>query len=259
MKLYSCILTQNDCYKRGRTIKPKGVMVHSTGGNNPNISRYVGPDDGILGYNRFGNHWNVSGLPVCVHAFIGKVADGTIATYQTLPWNHRAWHCGGSGNNTHISFEVCEDGLDDPDYFAKTYREAVELTAMLCKEYNLDPMADGVILCHADGYQRGTASNHGDVNHWWPKAGKTMSDFRRDVYNEMNETIAEEEPNTVTQDQFNKMMENWLTARGALDVSGWAEPELNQAKALGITDATRPQSFATRQEVAIMIARSMEQ
>ena len=54
------------------------------------------------------------------------------------------------------------------------YQEAVELTALLCREYGLDPLRDGVVLCHAEGHKRGVASNHGDVLHWWPKFGKTM-------------------------------------------------------------------------------------
>ena len=117
-------------------------MVHSTGANNPWLKRYVGPDDGLLGKNQYNNHWNQPmDREVCVHAFIGKLADGTIATYQTLPWDHRGWHCGsgskGSGNNTHISFEICEDGLTDSAYFNKVYNEAVELCAYLCKQYGL--------------------------------------------------------------------------------------------------------------------------
>ena len=86
MNLHRLILTENDCYKAGRTIAPQGVMVHSTGANNPNLRRYVGPDDGLLGANHNGNHWNRSGIDACVHAFIGKLSDGSIATYQTLPW-----------------------------------------------------------------------------------------------------------------------------------------------------------------------------
>ena len=39
MELHSCILTNNDCYRRGLTIVPKGVMVHSTAANNPYIKR----------------------------------------------------------------------------------------------------------------------------------------------------------------------------------------------------------------------------
>ena len=181
MKLYELIFTNNDCYKSERKITPKGVMVHSTGANNPNLKRYVGPDDGLLGKNKYDNHWNKSGISKCVHAFIGKLADGSVATYQTLPWDHRGWHCGAAGNNTHISFEICEDNLADADYFGKVYREAVELTAFLCEKYNLDPMADGVVICHKEGNQRGIASNHGDVMHWFPKHGKSMDTFREDV------------------------------------------------------------------------------
>lgn len=195
MKLIRCILTGNDCYQTNRAIKPKGVMVHSTGANNPDLKRYVQPlaGDGDyatlvaqLGINGNGNHWNRGGLDVCVHGFIGRLADGSIATAQTLPWNHRGWHAGtgtsgGSANNTHISFEICEDNLTDPDYFRRVYREAVELTAYLCKQYGLDPLADGVVICHSEGYRRGIASGHADVEHWFPRHGKSMDDFRRDV------------------------------------------------------------------------------
>ena len=60
MNLHSCILTGNDCYKSDRWITPAGVMVHSTGANNPNLRRYVQPDDGLLGTNPNGNDWNRS-------------------------------------------------------------------------------------------------------------------------------------------------------------------------------------------------------
>ena len=41
MNLLTCMLTANDCYKTNQWIKPKGVMVHSTGANNPTLKRYV--------------------------------------------------------------------------------------------------------------------------------------------------------------------------------------------------------------------------
>lgn len=186
MNLRKLILTNNACYKAGKTIAVKGIMVHSTGANNPNLKRYVGPDDGLLGVNQYNNHWNAPmDRQVCVHAFIGKLASGAIATYQTLPWNHRGWHGGsgskGSVNDTHIGFEICEDGLTDVTYFNKVYQEAVELCAYLCKEYKLDPMADGVIIGHYEGHARGLASNHGDPKNWFPKHGKSMDTFRAAV------------------------------------------------------------------------------
>ena len=202
------MLTANDCYKAGRTITPKGVMVHSTGANNALVARYVQPVEGEkdeaqlkaeIGGNRNANDWNNPGLDVCTHAFVGKLADGGVGTVQTLPWNHRGWHAGtgtsgGSANNTHIAFEICEDDLTDEGYFRKVYQEAVELTAMLCKTYNLNPLADGVVICHSEGYQRGVASNHADVMHWFPKFGKSMDTFRADVSKAMTPAQVKPQP-----------------------------------------------------------------
>ena len=195
MNLIQCYLKENDCYKAGRTITPKGVMVHSTGANNPKVARYVQPADSdpnkeelleAIGTNKNKNDWNHGDLDVCTHAFIGKLADNSVGTVQTLPWNRRGWHAGNgtsgkSANDTHIAFEICEDALTSATYFNKVYQEAVELAAMLCKQYNLNPLADGVVICHSEGYQRGVASNHADVMHWFPKHGKSMDTFRSDV------------------------------------------------------------------------------
>lgn len=193
MNLRKLILTNNDCYKAGKKIVPKGIMVHSTGANNPWLKRYIAPNDGLIGENTYCTHWNTprpGGRQVCVHAFIGKLADGSIATYQTLPWNHRGWHAGGTANNTHIGFEICEDGLTDSVYFNNVYREAVELCSYLCKEYGL---TEKDIICHSEGHKLGIASNHGDVMHWFPKHGKTMNTFREDVKEMLNKNQKSEE------------------------------------------------------------------
>ena len=173
MNLRKLIFTNNACYKAGRTITVKGIMVHSTGANNPNLRRYVGPDDGLLGKNQYNNHWNQDkpdGRQVCVHGFIGKLADGSIATYQTLPWNHRGWHGAsgskGSVNDSHTSFEICEDGLTDKAYFNAIYKEATELCAYLCKEYNLDPMADGVIITILASYAQEESRSVSENQKW---------------------------------------------------------------------------------------------
>ena len=179
MNLHKLIFTNNACYKAGRRITPKGIMVHSTGANNPWLKRYVGPDDGLLGKNQYNNHWNQPmDREVCVHGFIGKLADGSVATYQTLPWDYRGWHAGGSANDTHISFEICEDDLTDADYLNKVYHEAVDLCVYLCGLYGL---TEQDIICHCEGHDLGIASNHADVLHWWPKHGKNMDTFRADV------------------------------------------------------------------------------
>ena len=174
-------------YTAGRKITVKGLMLHSVGCSQPKASVFI-------------NSWNSPSYDnACVHGFIDG-NDGTV--YQTLPWNHRGWHCGsgskGSGNNTHIGVEMCEPAcirytsgsnftcsdLSTARSVAKrTYEAAVELFAMLCKQYNLNPAADGVVISHREGHSRGIASNHGDPEHLWKGLGLgyTMDGFRKDV------------------------------------------------------------------------------
>jgi len=230
MNLRKLILTENACYKAGGKIVPKGIMVHSTGANNPYLKRYVGPDDGLLGKNLYGNHWNKDkpdGRSVCVHAFIGKLSDGTIATYQTLPWNHRGWHAGASANDTHIGFEICEDNLINPSYFATIYKEATELCAFLCKQYNL---TEKDIICHSEGYKLGIASNHSDVMHWFPKHGKSMDSFRTEVGRLLKIQATEQ----ATNDEPKRL---YRVQVGAYSVKANAEAMLAKVKAAGFKDA----------------------
>lgn len=187
MKLVEAFMTRNPCYRARKKIKIKGIMLHSVGCPQPRASVFIG-------------NWNQESFDdACVHAFIDG-NEGTV--YQTLPWDHRGWHCAsgkkGSGNNTHIGVEMCEPDCikyvggatfvcSDVEaaraVVKRTYEAAVELFAYLCEKYRLDPMADGVVISHREGYVRGIASNHGDPEHLWAQLGLgyTMDGFRRDV------------------------------------------------------------------------------
>lgn len=183
MTLVQSFLTQNPCYTAGRKITVRGLMLHSVGCPQPSAEAFI-------------RNWNRPDFKsACVHAFVDG-NDGTV--YQTLPWDHRGWHCGGSGNNTHIGVEMCEppcirytggstftcSDLTVARAVARTtYQAAVELFAMMCQQFSLDPLADGVILSHREGHARGIASNHGDPEHLWTQLGLsyTMDGFRADV------------------------------------------------------------------------------
>lgn len=182
MEITRYYLTENRCYKAGKRMTPKGIVVHSTGANNPNLCRYIGPDDGVIGPNKYGNHWNQASSSKCVHAMIGKDKNGVVRCYQTLPWDYRPWGCGsgskGSYNNTHIQFEMLEDDLTDAAYFAKAYDLAVSLCAYLCKAYGIPT---GAIVSHKEAHDAGYASNHGDPHTWFTRQGKTMAAFRAAV------------------------------------------------------------------------------
>ena len=202
-----CMQTQSNCYKGTRKMTVLGVLWHSTGANNKTLKRYIQPSNTkpaadtyskaewlkILGTNTNKNDWNHISRDAGLNCWIGTLADGTVTTVQTMPWDYRPWGCGsgskGSCNTGWIQFEICEDGLTDKTYFNKVYKEACEITAYLCKLYNIDPngsvTVNGVkvptILCHADSHKLGMGSNHGDINHWFPKHGKSMATARADV------------------------------------------------------------------------------
>lgn len=190
MKITEKILTKNPCYKAGKTIKVKGLMLHSVGCPQPSAMAFI-------------KSWNTESSKVCVHGFIDGNTGGV---YQTLPWDHRGWHCGSTANGTHIGIEMCEpdcikytsgakftcsDKTRATKIVERTYKSAVELFAYLCKEYALDPLAEGVILSHSEGYKKGLASNHADPEHLWKglKLPYTTDGFRGDVKAAMNSTI----------------------------------------------------------------------
>ena len=180
MNLKKNYLTESGCYKAGKHITVKGLMLHSVGCPQPKADVFM-------------KNWNRADANACVHAIVEP--DGDV--YQLLPWEHRGWHCGGGANNTHIGVEMTEpatiryaggaswaetgDGENTKAHVLATYRYAVELFAHLCQQFGLDPMADGVVISHSEGCKRGIASNHGDVEHLWSKFGLSMGQFRKDI------------------------------------------------------------------------------
>lgn len=223
MNIVQSILTKNPCYTAGNKITVKGLMLHSVGCPQPSAQVFIGL-------------WNDPNYnAACVHGFIdGNTGD----VYQTLPWNHLGWHGGGSSNYTHIGVEMCEPACikykpnsatftcsDVPAAKAvvqRTYDTAVQLFAHLCKQFNLDPLADGVIVSHKEGNKRGIASNHGDPEHIWDQLGMgyTMNTFRKAVKAAMKDS--NEEADVIYRVQI-----------GAYSVKSNAEAQLARVKAAG--------------------------
>lgn len=177
--------TKNGAYTCGQTIKVGGLMLHSYG--------CPQPDPNVLARN-----WNKSSAGACVHEHIGKdEVIETLPCMETKGKARRGWHCGRSGNDTHLSAEMTEpatirytsganfvelgDGSNTKAHVLATYKNAVAEFAAWCTFHGLNPLADGVILSHAEGHKRGIASGHADVEHIWKHFGLTMDQFRKDV------------------------------------------------------------------------------
>ena len=194
MKIYKHYLTKNRCYKRYAKMRMKGIVVHSTGCNNRNVTRYV--DMKELG-TVSSNHWNKSdsSLSKCVNGIIGysQTLKKAVAV-QTLPNDCKPWGCGsgrrGSYNNDHFQFEICEENCTDEKYFKQAWTLAVQWCAKLCKEYDI-PV--NKIVSHAEAHDAGYASNHGDADSYFAHFGKTMKDFRTDVQKELKDVSTSKE------------------------------------------------------------------
>ncbi len=188
-----CLHTESACYRAAQAAHPVGIVLHSTGVNNPSLKRYVQPsaDDPrreellqLLGKNRNGNSWN-RGVKKSAHYLIGRLQDGTPATVQILPEEISAWGVGkgkkGSYNYdpvAHLQIEICEDGGKDAAYCLSSYGEAVALCADICQRKG---WGAEVIVSHKEAHKAGYGSSHKDPEHWFKRHGLSMTTFREDV------------------------------------------------------------------------------
>lgn len=228
MNLIKLYQKQSTWYKGTTTGVPVGVCFHDTGCNNTTLKRYVQPNDNDpdraemlakIGYNPNRNDWNHCQQNAGVNAWIGRLADGTIATVQAGPWNYRPWGVGsgwrGSLNGDKndpdakfwLQFEICQDNRGSYPYFESVYFEAVELAAYWCKMFGFDPHGTvrykgvdvPVITCHQDSYKLGFGANHSDILDWFPKFGISMDELRDDIAKAMERvTVPGEEEKPVT-------------------------------------------------------------
>lgn len=186
MDIIRAYAVKNLCYITAQKMKPAGIVVHSTGVNNPNLNRYVDCQEEV-GVNKYNNHWNTAtpeGRRVCVHAFIGYDKDKNVRVAEILPLNICCWGVGNGTNGSYnyspayIQFEICEDDLQNEVYYRKAFAVATEYVAHLCKEYGLS--AD-MVISHKEAHKKGYGSNHCDPEHWMKNYGETMDDFRNAV------------------------------------------------------------------------------
>ena len=177
---------KNLCYIKGEKMVPAGIVVHSTGANNPNLKRYVDcPQE--LGENRYSNHWNnptPDGRKVCVHAFIGYDKNKHVRVAEILPLDICCWGVGSGSKGSYnfdpayIQFEICEDNLNNKDYYLEAIEVAAKYCAHHCKKYGISVEC---IVGHQEAYKKGYGSNHSDPDHWMRRFGESMDDFRKKV------------------------------------------------------------------------------
>ena len=174
-------LANKDNYGSSRsTSKIKYLVIHYTA------------NDGDTDENN-GKYFKNNVVKTSAHYFVD---DDSVT--QSVPDNYTAWHCGAKKykhstcrNSNSIGIEICDDVKNGTIYpSAKTIANALELTKMLMKKYNIP--ASNVIrhydvtgkLCPA--YWCGTAAKDKKwKSEFWNKLGATdsysLEDFIKDV------------------------------------------------------------------------------
>lgn len=196
MNIIKNYLTNNDCYKTGRTITPIGIQIHTIGTSQNTASALL-------------SYWNQPGIECCVHYVCDAETPGL--AYQILPDNFYSWSDAGIGNRSLITIEQMESDYmkytggasyyitDETKFKAdimRSYNTCVELCAKICKDYGWNPwtkLSCGLYLIssHNEGRQAGLSSAHVDPDHVWSRYGLSMDGFRNAVTECMNGKIAE--------------------------------------------------------------------
>ncbi len=225
MDIIKAHATKNLCYVAARKMKPAGIVVHSTGANNPNLKRYVDcPSE--VGVNAYGNHWNnptPDGRKVCVHAFVGYDRNKKVRVAEILPLDICCWGVGSGSkgsynyNPAYIQFEICEDGLKDKTYYRQVFDVAAEYCVYLCNRYNLSV---DKIVGHNEAHALGYGSNHADPEHWMKRFGESMDDFRKLV----KEKLGRAESSSISSKQSFKKGDLVSIAKNATYYNGQTMP-----------------------------------
>ncbi len=183
---FEAMAVNNPCYQAHQTMpkgRPSGIVVHSTGANNPYLRRYVNSPE-ICGENIYRNYYDRPDWQACPHAVIGKDKNGRVRAAQLLPYDICCWNCASGRNGSYnyspayLQFEICEDGLYDEEYFAQAFALAAELCREWCVRFGI-PLSR--IVSHKEAHALGYANNHGDPENWLSKFGRDMDWFRGQV------------------------------------------------------------------------------
>ena len=215
--------------RNGKRIVPKYLTIHSTGNLKSNARQER--NWLINTTNKSGASWNI-----CVDDKEAIIA---------IPLNEKSNHSGNStGNVTSIGLEICESGDRE-----KTLRNAIQVSALILKKFNLTYKD---LKQHYDWNKKNCPRILRDEGRWeW---------FVDEVKKEMEASdMLARLIDKYTEPNVEKALEVLIKSVNDDGIeSEWATEEFNEAKKLGITDGSKPEMFATRQEVAIIVKRAIK-
>ena len=188
---------------------------------------------------------------------IGK--DGKIGMYAEE--KDRSW-CSSSRDNDHraVTIEVASDTTHPYAVTDEAYNALLDLCTDICRRNGKSKLLWMEDEWTALSYQPAADEMVMTVHRWFANKacpGQYLLDRHGDIAEEVTRRLREED--TLTQDQFDAMMNDWLARRAALPASDWAVPYISEAIDKGYMadiggTIERPQSFVTREELATSLS-----
>ena len=192
----------------------------------------------------------------------GKVALG-------VPENYKA-NTSSSSDNDHraVTIECASDTAHPYAFRDITYKTLIDLCVDICKRNGKTRLiwipSKSKALAYKPAANEMLLTVHRWFDSWKACPGDWLMSRMGDLAAKVTDRLQPEKEDEMTKADWDKIQEmidtsiqKTLTGKGS-KVSDWAKEEFGEAVALGITDGSRPQGYAKREEVAIMVRRSIK-
>lgn len=213
-------------YQKGRTLPIEYIVVHYTANKGDTAQNNL-------------DYFARTKTGTSAHYFVDSKGVG-----QSVKDTDTAWHCGSKNprhpycrNSNSIGIEMC----DSVGIVPESVRDrTADFVRQKMKEYGID---SSHVLRHYDVTGKRCPAPWVDNPAEWMEFKKML----------------EGDDEEMTQDQFNSMVETYLSQRNEKPADDWAKPYIQDAIDAGaMTDVggtiERPQGFITRQELAVVAA-----
>lgn len=162
-----------------------------------------------------------------------------------IPHTRNAWASGdghGDGNMHGIHIEICRSMSEDLGLFAQAERNAAEYIASILRDH-----AWGIDRVKKHQDFDGKYCPHRTLEWGWKR-------FLNLVQSYLNEDVVKEEEE-VTYEQWLDFYHRYERERAESPTADWAKEGWDNVCKAKLFDGTRPNSYATRQEIAVVLDR----
>ena len=198
----------------------------------------------------------------------GIGSDGRVALI--CHESNRSWCTSSSANdNRAVTIECASDTTHPYAFKSVVYDKLIDLCVDICKRNGKNALLWIPNKSAALNYSPKSNEMLLTVHRWYASKAcpgdwlmARMGSLASTVTERLNYTPPKEDETDMTRDEIQQMIDASIRKEikgNDLPASPWAVDELARAVEAGITDGTRPQGLAKREEVAAMIIRATQQ